>query len=587
MNNIEQSILIELCNNEFKNQRKLAKDTGNSVGSVNNAIKNLVNKKMLTEKKALTEKAKRELNRNKPKRAIILAAGFGARMVPINLKIHKGLITVNEETLVERIIKQLKEKNITEIYIVVGFLKEQYEFLIDKYNVKLVVNEDYKTKNNLFSVKKVLAKIQNSYIIPCDLYCKNNPFSETEYNSWYMVSDENNENSHLRVNRKNELVETVNKYGNRMIGIAYINNDDFYLIKECIESYCDDSKNANCFWEDAIVVDRKMLLNANVVKNDKIVEINTYEQLRDLDYKSPQLKDDVIEIISRCFKVDSREINNINVLKKGMTNRTFTFECKNKKYIMRVPGEGTDKLIDRKKEAEVYNVIKDKNICDNIVYFDSEKGYKITEFINDSRVCNPQNEKDLRKCMNKLRRIHDMNLKVKHEFDIFKQIEKYEQLKNKGSIYADYDETKKNVLSMKSFINETKEKCTLTHIDAVSDNFLFSKDINGKENLCLIDWEYAGMQDPHVDIAMFCIYSLYDRKQIDHLIDIYFEQKCPPKIRMKIYCYISACGLLWSNWCEYKSEYGIEFGEYSLCQYRYAKDYYRIFRKELMESGNE
>ena len=83
------------------------------------------------------------------------------------------------------------------------------------------------------------------------------------------------------------------------------------------------------------------------------------------------------------------------------------------------------------------------------------------------------------------------------------------------------------------------------------------------------------MQDPHVDIAMFCIYSLYDKSKCDRLIDIYFEGKCDDKLRAKIYCYIASCGLLWSNWCEYKRQLGIEFGEYTLRQYRYAKEFYR------------
>ena len=82
------------------------------------------------------------------------------------------------------------------------------------------------------------------------------------------------------------------------------------------------------------------------------------------------------------------------------------------------------------------------------------------------------------------------------------------------------------------------------------------------------------MQDVHVDIAMFCIYSLYDKEQCDHLIDIYFEGNCPENIRTKIYCYISACGLLWSNWCDYKRSLGVDFGEYSIRQYRYAKEFY-------------
>lgn len=94
------------------------------------------------------------------------------------------------------------------------------------------------------------------------------------------------------------------------------------------------------------------------------------------------------------------------------------------------------------------------------------------------------------------------------------------------------------------------------------------------------------MQDPHVDIAMFCIYALYNKRQVDRLINIYFENKCPVETRMKIYCYIAACGLLWSNWCEYKRSLGVEFGEYSLRQYRYAKDYFKIVMAGLAEGSS-
>ena len=127
-----------------------------------------------------------------------------------------------------------------------------------------------------------------------------------------------------------------------------------------------------------------------------------------------------------------------------------------------------------------------------------------------------------------------------------------------------------------------RPKC-LSHIDANVDNFLFLKDGGVK----LLDWEYAGMQDPHVDIAMFCIYALYDRRQVDETIAAYFPDGCSEAVRLKIYCYIAACGLLWSNWCEYKWTLGVEFGEYSLRQYRYAKEYYRIVRDTLEQWESE
>ena len=174
-----------------------------------------------------------------------------------------------------------------------------------------------------------------------------------------------------------------------------------------------------------------------------------------------------------------------------------------------------------------------------------------------------------------------MNLSVDHVFDIFQQIEFYESLwDGNPSIFKDYPTTKMIIFALQGFINENVENICLTHIDAVPDNFLFTS--NG--DVMLIDWEYSGMQDPHVDIAMFCIYALYDQNQVDKLIDIYFENNCQKRVRQKIYCYIAACGLLWSNWCEYKRNLGVEFGEYSLRQYRYAKEYFKLFKEGFNES---
>ena len=121
------------------------------------------------------------------------------------------------------------------IDIVVGFMKEQYEYLIDKYDVNLVYNKDYMTKNNLFSLKKVMDKIGNTYILPCDLWCFENPFSSKEWYSWYMLSDREVEESNVRINRKKEIVETKKEEpGNQMFGISYILKKDAEILKENI-----------------------------------------------------------------------------------------------------------------------------------------------------------------------------------------------------------------------------------------------------------------------------------------------------------------------------------------------------------------
>lgn len=588
MNLQESSILRSLLNEPFINQRILAETTGHSIGVINKSIRSLMDDGYLDESIQLTVKANEEIKEKAPRNAIILAAGFGMRMVPINLSTPKALLEVNGERLIERLISQLRAAGIKDITVVVGFMKDSFEYLIDEYGVDLVVNSNYALSNNLHSLSLAADRIHNTYIIPCDIWCDANPFSNTELYSWYMVSDLIEEESTVRVNRKMELVTIGEKdAGNAMVGISYLLEPEAGVVREKLKAMDNDDKYIDSFWEETLYKKDRMIVQARVVRSSDVVEINTYEQLRDLDSDSNHLKSDAIHTIATALGCRENEIANISVLKKGMTNRSFLFSVHDSKYIMRIPGEGTDQLINRKQEAEVFRTISGLGLCDDPVYINPENGYKITKFLEGIRVCDAESENDLKKCMEKLSQFHFMKLKVDHTFDIFGQIDFYESLwEGDPSIYRDYQRTKENVLSLKPFIDGLQKDWCLTHIDAVPDNFLFYTPEGAEtEELQLTDWEYSGMQDPHVDIAMFCIYSLYNKEQCDRLIDIYFSNTssdtCDQTTRAKIYAYIAMCGLLWSNWCEFKRKLGVEFGEYSLRQYRYAKDYYK-YAKELM-----
>ena len=583
MNIQECNILLELAKSPYKNQRTLAKSCRCSLGTVNQSLRRLSENGYIDAACQITKKAEAEFNAKSPKNAVILAAGTGLRMIPINLSKPKGLIEIYGEPLIERLIKQLHEAGIYDITIIVGFMKEHHEYLIDKYNVELIVNPEYYSKNNLHTLALALKQLSNTYIIPCDIWCKENPFCSHELYSWYMVSDALSNESPVRVNRKMELVSTTkNTPGNTMIGISYLLGRETELLKSKIVELCLDAHYNYSFWEEALISHGKMITAPKIVSSQATVEINTYEQLREFDTSSNQLESDVISMIAEVLDTKPEHIKNISVLKKGMTNRSFTFDCGTQKYIMRIPGEGTRQLINREHEASVYQIIKDTPYCDELIYINPKSGHKITKYWKHSRTCHPMDQTDIRKCMTLLNTFHRQKLVVDHEFDIFGQIQFYESLWGQNSSsYPDYEQTKKNVFSLQPYIEMQHSQKTLTHLDAVPDNFLFVKSADNTETVHLIDWEYAGMQDPHVDIAMFCIYAMYDREMIDFVIDTYFQGNCPDNIRIKIYCYISACGLLWSNWCEYKQQLGVEFGEYSLRQYRYAKVYCQIAKKGM------
>ncbi|WP_314256287.1 phosphotransferase [Granulicatella elegans] len=578
MNVQELDILNAIRKNPKVNQREIANQSGYSLGFVNRVVKELQEEKWLSPTGELSKKAKTFIKENQPQRAIILAAGFGMRMVPINTEIPKGLMEVKGEVLIERMIRHLHEVGITDIQVVVGFMKERYEYLIDEFQVKLVVNSEYQVKNNLHSLSKVKSSLDKTYIIPCDIWSEENPFSDFEPYSWYMVTNEQSIESTVRVNRKRELVmidET--EEGNQMIGLSYVMGEEATLIQEKLQEFSKKSSYDHEFWECTLQDKNKWIIPSKVVNSKHLIEINTYEQLREIDGNSANLQTDAISIIQDCFNVEVDEIKNITVLKKGMTNRSFLFECQNQKYIMRIPGEGTDHLINRKEEADVYQALENRQICDDVLYMNPDNGYKITAYLEDATNCDAENWDEVEACMTKLREFHELNLKVDHRFDIFGQIDFYESLWNgEKSYFKDYETTKTAIFELKKWIDTLEKNETLVHIDAVPDNFLFTKD-----GIRIIDWEYAGMQDPHVDIAMFSIYSLYSREQVDHLIDLYFKEEVSLIIRTKIYAYIASAGLLWSNWCEYKRSLGIDFGEYSLCQYRYAKEYSKLVLSTL------
>lgn len=264
-------------------------------------------------------------------------------------------------------------------------------------------------------------------------------------------------------------------------------------------------------------------------------------------------------------------ISDVVPLKKGMTNNSYIFTHGGSRYVLRLNGAGTGRLINRQREVETYGAVSSYGISDEIIAIDADKGYKITRFIENARNCNPYNGRDVKMCMEKLREFHEFKIKGNFIFDLYHTLEYYESLwKRKKSKYEDYDVIKKRVYKLKPVLDTIdRKKFVLAHIDAVPDNFLMTD--TGK--VYLIDWEYAGMQDIYVDLAMFAIYTGYTREETDRLIRLYFDGDCSDEIYWRIMAYEAVGGLLWSNWCEFKEDLGIYFDKYPETQYGYAKKY--------------
>ena len=117
MNIAECNILMELQRSGSTSQRALARAVGHSLGVVNRSLKALHEAGYTDDGCRPTEKAAAEFRARQPRQAVILAAGAGMRMIPLNMEVSKGLLEVNGEVLIERLIRQLQEVGIREIYV--------------------------------------------------------------------------------------------------------------------------------------------------------------------------------------------------------------------------------------------------------------------------------------------------------------------------------------------------------------------------------------------------------------------------------------------------------------------------------------
>lgn len=641
MNRAAADILLRLLDEPGASQRALAAATGHSLGLVNRTIRELMGRGLLDRNQRPTEAAHELVSDRAPRNAIILAAGLGIRMAPINVVNPKALLEVHGEPLIERQIRQLHEVGIRDITVVVGFMKERFDYLIDAYGVELVVNPAYVHKNNLASVALVADRIANSYLVPCDVWCAENPFAPRELRSWYLVTDGAG-TSEVRVNRKGELAYAQpGEAGNRMVGITYVLAQDAVPLRARLVTLAADPRYDGAFWEEALRAGDRMMLPARVMGDELFVEVNTYEQLRDLDGGADRLSPADIEEAARVLGVEPSAIRNVRLLKKGLMNSSFALCAGTERYVMRIPADRAGGPLRWQRERDAHVAIKGLGLCEAPLMLDVTTGHKLSRYLEDARPCDPSDEADVARAMATLRRLHEARLTVPQAFDLFDGIEDYEALRGgEASIFRDYAETKARVMALRDHARAYAGEPCLIHVDPAPENFLFANDgqADGQadarsypqpmhvdpalENSLfaseaqadgqpdarsypqlthvdpapedrlstsevqadtgplpqLIDWEYAGMGDPHVDVALFCIYSLYDRTHIDRAIDLYFAPAggCDRATRAKIYCYVAAGGLLWSNWCEYKWHQGVEFGEYSLRQYRYAKDFARL-----------
>lgn len=589
-----EKILYKLNQQKITSQRALAKEMQISLGQVNYLLKELSEQgyleksdtfyKITLKGKEILEKQFRKNQEQKldfgdvPWRirtAVFLAAGSNKEFEK-----PEGLLEIGGIPLIEHMITALHHQGIERFVVVVGSRKEEYAVYFANRDVRLVENSRYKwtgTMASLMAAKEYLTEdfllVEGNQIV--EEIAFENILMAPQSNCMLLVSPSNSMDEAYveldeegRIFRISKDIKQLNRVDGELTGICKISHN---LFQKMIEYY-GRNQNPLLNYEYAIESIGRIYNIQGIVEDDLIWSVIENEKLyrKASDILYPKMKKRSIlrqennakEILVTCLGLQSTEVEKVSI-GGGMTNQNFYIKTKSSEYILRIPGACTQQIIEREKEQYNGNEASKLGLNPVIRYFNPQSGVKVTDYIQGARTLNPGGarlEVNMRLTTDLLKRLHNSNISLKGEFSPWTEYEKYKSIiqEARGSFYTGFGEIEPFFWRLQRDLKRLGAECRPCHNDLVAENFV--ADAQGK--MYLIDWEYAGMNDPLWDIASHVLECEFTEKEEELYLQYYFDQKPTPAEKQRLALFKICQDVLWSTWTMMKETKGEDFGTY-------------------------
>jgi len=518
-----------------------------------------------------------ELAPYKVKNAIILAAGFSSRCAPLSYEKPKGLFKVKGEVLIERQIRQLQECGIHDIYVVVGYMKELFFYLEKKFGVHVVTNPDYYCKNNLSSLYAAKEVFGNSYICYSDNYIVNSGYTPYVYQSYFAAQfSQDYIDEYIIEFDKHDIITQYYIGGENcwyQMGEMYFSQETASEFMRLLEAEYDYPSVAEMKVDDFVI--RHLASLRFAVKKypeEAILEFDTIAEIEKFDHKFVQnMGENILTNICNTLHCTDEEIVNVKQITRGNTNVIFSFEVNGERYVYRHPGPGSERIIDRQHEYKAMLQASALGLDSTLLFCDPAKGWKISRFIENVDF-DYSNMNDELRAVDVIRKLHSEPGKNKlgWELDMLRRASEL-QLLVPNSFYSAYQEfhsIHEQISKLYDYVKLDGYEIEMCHNDCCDTNIIL-----GKKGTYIIDWEYAGDNDPASDIASFIIGCIHERADVERILTAYFGREMTGEERRHFYAYIAISAYFYFSWGIFEESMGKDIGDLTYIWYNYILEY--------------